>query len=126
NIRLRGGRLLDDEALRCERCPARVALRIEPLHETLGVLARDERALQARRLGLTWRDEEHVTVPEQRLGADAVENRSAVDLRRHAESDATREVRLYQPREDVPARALRREDEVNADRSRFLGEHLQR
>ena len=94
-----------------------------PLHEAFGFLARQIRALQTRRLRLARRDEQHVAVAEQHLGARSVDDRAAVDLRRDAKRDPAREVRLDQAGDDVHARTLRREDEVNADRARLLREH---
>ena len=63
---------------------------------------------------------QHVALAEQLLGAVAVENRARIDLRRHAEGDAGREVGLDQPGDDVHRRPLRREDQVDADGARHL------
>ena len=63
---------------------------------------------------------------EQLLGAVAVENRARVDLRRHAERDPRRQVRLDQAGDDVDRRPLRREDQVDADRARHLREPADR
>ena len=65
---------------------------------------------------------QHVAAPKQRLGAIGVENRSRVDLRRHPERDAGREVGLDQSRDHIHRRALGCEHQVNADRPRHLGE----
>ena len=54
------------------------------------------------------------------LGALLVQDRARVDLLRHAVRDAGREVRLDHPGDDVDARALGRENDVHARRSRFL------
>ena len=51
-----------------------------------------------------------------------VEDGARVDLRRHLERDARREVRLDQAGDDVDRRPLRREDQVDADRARLLRE----
>ena len=97
-----------------------------PPHQRFGVLGGNIRPLETRGLRLPRRNEEHVPVAEQRLGAHAVDDRAAVHLRCHAKRDATRKVRLDQSRDDVDARSLRREQEVNADRARLLREARER
>ena len=59
---------------------------------------------------------------EQLLGAVAVENRARIDLRRHAERNARRQVGLDEAGDDVDRRSLGRENEMDADRARHLGE----
>ena len=54
-------------------------------------------------------------LPEQLLGAVAVENGARIDLRRHAERDARREVGLDEAGDDVHRRPLRGEQQVDAD-----------
>ncbi len=63
-------------------------------------------------------------MPEQVLCALLVENGTAVDLRRHLEADAGREVGLDGSRDDVDRGTLRRHDEVDAGRTRLLREPL--
>ena len=122
NVGLRR-RLLEEEPLRLVRSAALVATEFVPPHQTLGVLARDVGALQSRRFRFRRRNEEHVAVTEQRFGANAIEDGAAVDLRRHTESDAAREVRLDQTGDDVHARTLRRQNAMDPDRARFLRQH---
>ena len=83
-----------------------------PPHEALGILAREVRALEARRLGLPRRDEQHVAVAEQGISAPAPSMIvRTVDLRGHAEGDAAGEVRLDgKPDDHVHVRSLRGED----------------
>jgi hypothetical protein len=69
---------------------------------------------------------EHVALAEQLLGALLAENGAAVDLRRHLEGDAGREVRLDRAGDDVDRRALRGHDQVDAGGARHLGEALDR
>src|SRR5208283_1551918 len=88
--------------------PPGLALRAVPSDEALGLLPGDERPLEPGWLRLARRDEQHVAVAEQRLRADAVDDGPAVDLRRHAEGDATGEIGLDQARDHVHARALSR------------------
>ena len=66
------------------------------------------------------REEEHVAVAEELLGALRVEDRARVDLRRHLIADARREVRLDHAGDDVDRRPLRGDDEMDADRARLL------
>ena len=82
----------------------------------------DERAVQALHARRARRQEEHVALAEQALGADRVEDRARVDARRHLERDARREVRLDEAGDDVDRRPLRREDQVDAGGARLLRE----
>ena len=59
---------------------------------------------------------------EQRLGAVLVEDHARVGLRGHRERDPRRHVGLDHARDDVHARALRGQHEVDADRARLLGD----
>ena len=68
------------------------------------------------------RREEHVALAEQRLGAVLVEDHARVGLRADREGDPRRDVGLDHARDDVDARGLRREHEVDADRARLLGQ----
>src|ERR1043166_8687256 len=89
----------------------------------LGVVARQEGALEARRLRLAWRNEQHVAIAEEHLSAGTVDDRAAVHLRRDTECDPARKVRLDQARDDVHARTLGRENEMYTRGARLLGEH---
>ena len=60
--------------------------------------------------------------PEQALGALGVEDRPGVEPRPHLVGDAAGEVGLDHAGHDVHARALGREQEVDADRARHLRE----
>ncbi len=76
-------------------------------------------ALQARRAD---RREQHVALAEQRLGAVLVEDHARVGLRGDGERDPARDVGLDHAGDDVHARGLRGEHEVDADRARLLRE----
>ena len=109
-----------------DRSEALLAPRVEPVHQALGLVGADERALEAHQVALPRRHEEHVAVAQQGLGAVPIEDGAAVDLGRDAERDPAGEVRLDEARDDVHARPLRREDQVDADRARLLREQRQR
>ncbi len=66
--------------------------------------------------------EEHVALPQQRLGAVLVEDHARVGLRGHGEGDPRWDVGLDHAGDDVDARRLRREHEVDADRACLLRE----
>ena len=66
--------------------------------------------------------EEHVALPEQRLGAVLVEDHARVGLGGHGEGDPRRHVGLDHAGDDVHARGLGGEHEVDADRARLLGD----
>src|SRR6266571_480466 len=51
-----------------------------PLHQPLGLLGGDERALDANRLALARRPEQHVAVAEQPLRSVVVQDRAAIHL----------------------------------------------
>ena len=76
--------------------------------------------------GRRGREIEHVAAAEQLLGAVAVEDRARVDLRRHAERDASRQIGLDEARDDVDRGALRGEDQVNPDGAGHLREAADR
>src|SRR5689334_21688401 len=69
---------------------------------------------------------EHVALAEQLLGALFTQNGPAVDLARHLEGDARREVRFDRAGDDVDGRTLRRGDEMDAGRARHLRQTLHR
>ena len=66
--------------------------------------------------------EEHVALAEQALGAALVEDHARVDLRGDGERDPRRDVDLDRAGDDVRRRALGREQQVDADGARLLGE----
>ena len=63
---------------------------------------------------------EHVALAEQRLGAHLVEDGARIDLARHLEGNARRDVGLDQAGDDIDARPLRGEDQVDAGGARLL------
>ena len=69
---------------------------------------------------------EHVALAEQLLGALLAEDGAAVDLARHLERDAGREIRLDRAGDDVDRGALRRHDEMDAGGARHLRQALDR
>ena len=79
-----------------------------------------------RRDAAAARHVEHVALAEQLLGALLAEDGAAVDLARHLERDAGREIRLDRAGDDVDRRALGRHDEVDAGGARHLRQALDR
>ena len=78
----------------------------------------DEAALQANQV--IARRQQHVTAADELVGPASVEDGPAVDLRGHAEGHAAGEVGLDGAGDDVDRRALRGDDQVNADGPRQL------
>ena len=111
-----GGLLLGGDRLVVDR----LALLAQEAGQPRALLLGDVRAVQADEPRRRRRQEQHVALAEQLLGAVAVENRARVDLRRHAERDARRQVRLDEAGDDVDRRPLRRENQVDADGARHL------
>ena len=97
-----------------------LALAAPVLGEPLDLLLGDERALDARRARLAGRAEQHVALPEQRLGAVLVEDHARVGLRGDRERDPRRHVRLDHAGDHVGARALGGEHQVDAHGARLL------
>ena len=88
--------------------------------------AGDQRALRADRLRCIDRQIEHVAAAEQTFGPGHVEDRARVDLRTHRKRDPRRNVGLDDAGDDVDRRALGCDDEVDARRSRELGDAADR
>jgi len=78
------------------------------MNQALQLAAGYECALRANRLGRIDRQVQHVAASEQPFGADHVENRARIDLRRHRESDARRNIGFNEARDNVHRRAPRR------------------
>ena len=95
------------------------ALRLKMSHDLLDLGVRDEGSVHARDASAA-RHEQHVALAEQLFGALLAQDGAAVDLRRHLEGDAGREVRLDGTGDDVDRRALRGEHDVNAGGARHL------
>ncbi len=93
------------------------ALRAPEVDDRLDLRVAHERALDAGRLARVDRLIKHVSAAEQLLRAAGVEDDPAVDLRADSECDARRDVGLDKARDDVRRRALRGDDEVDADRA---------
>ena len=86
-------------------------------------LVADERAVDADDL-LAAGHVEHVALAQQLLGALLAEDRAAVDLARHLEADAGRQIGLDDAGDDVDRRPLGRHDQVDAGRARLLRQPL--
>ena len=82
----------------------------------------DVRALNALQARGADRAEQHVALPQQRLGAVLVEDHARVGLRAHREGDPGGDVGLDHARDHIHARALCRQHEVDADGARLLRE----
>ena len=78
----------------------------------------DEGALHAHRL--VSDENQHIAASHELVGTFLVENRARVDLRHHAERHSTGEVRLNRTCDDVRRRALRGDNHMDADGTRFL------
>ncbi len=100
----------------------RLALLAQEARQPRALLLGDVRAVQPDEARRGGRQKQHVALAEQLFGAVAVENRPRVDLRRHAERDARRQVGLDQAGDDVDRRPLRRQNQVDADGARHLRE----
>ena len=87
-----------------------------------GFLFADVGRMQAHQPAGAGRQEEHVAAAEQRFGAVGVEDGARVDLGGQAEADARGHVGLDQAGDDVDARPLRGQNQVNADGARHLRE----
>ena len=105
-----GDRLVED----------RLALLAQEAGQAGALLLGDVRTVEPDASRRGRRQKQHVALAEQLLGAVGVENRARVDLRRHAERDARRQVGLDQSGDDVHRRALRRQDQMDADGARHL------
>src|SRR6185437_13037829 len=81
------------------------AVLFEEAHHTLDLLVGDERAVHAGDAAAALHVE-HVAAAQQLLGAGLAQDGAAVDLRRHLEADARREIRLDRAGNDVDRRAL--------------------
>ena len=76
--------------------------------------------MEAAHPGGSGRQEEHIAVSEKLFGTLCIENRTRVDLRRDLIRDPGGEVRLDDAGDDVDGRALRRDDQMDADGARLL------
>ena len=99
---------------------------LEPGHHAFGLLGADEGALDPHRLALAGRQEQHVAVPQQGLGAVLIQDRPAVHLRGDSERDPAREVGFDEPGQHVHGGTLGGENQMDPDRPGFLGQHGQR
>ena len=83
-------------------------------------------ALDASRHRRRRREQQHVPLADEPLGAGLVEDDPAVGQRRHRERQAGRDVRLDHAGDHVDRRALGGEHEVDADGPRHLGDPAHR
>ena len=93
--------------------------------DLLDFVLRDERPVDAGDAAAAGHVE-HVALAEQLLGALLAEDRAAVDLARHLERDAGREVGLDGAGDDVDRRPLGGHDEMDACGARHLRQALDR
>jgi hypothetical protein len=98
----------------------RLPLRLPEFHHRRDFFFRHVRSMQPMHARRARRQVKHVAASQQRFGAVGVENRARVDLGRHAERHARREVRLDQSGDDIDRRTLRSQHQVNAHRARHL------
>ncbi len=84
--------------------------------------SRQIRTLAAQQLAGAGRQEQHVAVAQQLVGAHFVQHHAAVRAAGDLERDPGRQVRFDQAGDDVDRRLLRGEDQVDAHRPALLGE----
>jgi hypothetical protein len=94
-------------------------------HDLFDLRVGDERSVHARNPPAALHVQ-HVALAEQLFGALFAEDGAAVDLRRHLEGDAGREVGLDRAGDDVDRGALRCHDQVDAGGARHLRQPLDR
>ena len=97
-----------------------LAQRLQVIDHAVHFVVRHEGAVHALRQPGAGRQVEHVALAQQRLGAHLVEDGARVDLARHLERDAGRDVGLDQAGDDVDRRPLRGQDQVDAGGARLL------
>ena len=83
-------------------------------HHALHLFIGNERALAAGRLAGAVRMKQHIAAAEQLFGARCVENDAAVDRRADRKRAPRGDVRLDEPRDDIRARTLRCDDQMDA------------
>ena len=88
------------------------------IDDALHLLGLDQRTLDTGQLAVLR--EEHVTAPDQLVGARLVDDRARVDHLHHAEGDTGREVGRDTARNDLHVGTLRGDDQVDADGAGFL------
>ena len=103
----------------------RAALRLQMRHDLLDLRVGDEGAVHAGDAAAAHHVQ-HVALAEQLFGALLAQDGAAVDLRRHLEGDAGREVGLDRAGDDIDRGALRRHDQVDAGGARHLRQALDR
>jgi hypothetical protein len=90
--------------------------------DAMDLLVGHEGAVQALHARRARRQEQHVALAQQALGADGVEDGARVGARGDLERETRRKVGLDQARDDVHGRPLRGEDQMDARRARLLRE----
>ena len=96
--------------------------RLEELGDLSGLAVGDQRALSSSNFGLVWRHDHHVAHSQKQLGAFLIQNNSTVHAAGHLEGDAARHVALDQASHHIRLRSLGREDQMEADGPRLLGD----
>ncbi len=100
----------------------RRAAQLPGLHHAVHFIVRYERAMHPNRQAGAWRHVEHVTVAQQLLGTALVDDGSRVDLARHLERHARRDVGLDQTGDHIHRRTLGGEDQVDTGGTGLLGD----
>ena len=84
------------------------------------LVRRDKAALHAGGFALAQRRIQHIALADQLFRAGRIQNDARLDLARHRERDARRDVRLHDAGDDVRRGALGRNDKVHARGARLL------
>ena len=92
------------------------------LHAVANFLVVDVGALAAHGFAGTGGKEQHVALAEEQFGTVLIQHDTAVHLAGDTERDLARHVRFDQTRDDCRLRALRGENQMDADGSGFLGQ----
>jgi len=85
------------------------------LHDRLGFFFADIGAMNAYEAGCSGRNEEHIAVAQELLGAIAVYNSALIDFRGNFEGDAAWKIGFDDSRYNIHGRTLCCQDQVNAD-----------
>ena len=100
----------------------RLALPFDGSGHLANLRLRDVGAVDALRLGAAGRQEQHVSVAQEPLGANSIENRAGVDTRGDLKRKAGGEIGLNQAGDHINRRPLRGQDQMNARGPPHLGQ----
>ena len=93
---------------------------LQEVNDIRNLLVGNERSLYTGGLGIALRIKEHVALSQQLLRAVHIQYRSRIHTAGNRERDTARHIRLNQTGDDIHAGSLRRNNQMNARRSRQL------